>query len=111
MWCSVVLTSSALAAYFRERTKYRTLKATMPDLEAGAVLGVGKVLQDEDCAKMRLASVNQLVAEVYAACVDLRELTANTTADETFEVVATAMCGVQKAFLSFHRKTLDRNSG
>ena len=70
----------------------------------------GKPFTDEERARMRLASVNQLITEVYAACVDLRDVTATSTAAETFEAVANALHDTQKALLLFYRHTLDEGA-
>jgi hypothetical protein len=81
----------------------------MIDLETRvlAVIEAGRVFTDEEQAKQRLANVNTLLTEVFAACGELRELTATSTAAETFEAVANALHETQKALLLFYRHTLD----
>lgn len=83
----------------------------MTDLEsrAHAALLAGQVFTDEEFAKRRLANVNQLLTEVFAACNELRELTASSTAAETFEAVANTLHDTQKALLLFYRHTLDED--
>lgn len=84
----------------------------MADLEARALaaLETAKVFTDEEHAKERLANLNQLITEVYAACLELRDLSASSTAAETFEAVANTLHDTQKALLLFYRRTLDEGA-
>lgn len=83
----------------------------MTDLETRvlAVIEAGKVFTDGERAKQRLSNVNTLFTEVFAACGELRELSASPTAVETFEAVANVLHETQKALLLFYRHTLDEN--
>lgn len=84
----------------------------MTNLEtrALAVIQAGKVFTDDEQAKQRLANLNTLLTEVFAACGELRELSASSTAAETFEAVANALHETQKALLLFYRHTLDEGA-
>jgi hypothetical protein len=84
----------------------------MTDLQTRALTAIqnGKVFTDDIRAKQRLANVNQLLTEIFAACGELRDLSGTSTGAETFEAVANALHDTQKALLLFYRHTLDENA-
>jgi hypothetical protein len=77
------------------------------DLKTRVVALNGRVFTHPDRAKVRLESVNTLLTEVFTCCIDLKELTDNSTAIETFEAVGNALHGVQDALLLFYRRALE----
>jgi hypothetical protein len=84
-----------------------TVQPNFEDLKAKVVALNGPVFTDPERAKARLESVNTLLSQVFTSCIDLKELTDNSTAIETFEAVANALHGVQEALLLFYRRALD----
>ncbi|MFL6352736.1 MAG: hypothetical protein ACJ74Z_12935 [Bryobacteraceae bacterium] len=79
----------------------------LEDLKTKVLALNGRVFTDPERAKVRLESVNTLLTQVFTSCIDLKELTDNSTAIETFEAVANALHGVQDALLLFYRRALD----
>jgi hypothetical protein len=73
------------------------------------VIEAGRVFTDEEQAKQRQASTRSSPRSL-PACRELRELTATSTAAETFEAVANALYDTQKALLLVYRHRLDEGA-